>query len=72
MTAVREQTTNLPPRILVRTFWMLHRAAYRFTGGRFGLSRPEEGAKFGMLRLDKIGRRSSRSRVTMLGCYMDR
>jgi F420H(2)-dependent quinone reductase len=71
MTAVREPSTNLPPRIVVRTFWKLHRAAYRLTGGRFGLARPEEGAKFGMLRLATLGRRSGRSRVTMVGYYED-
>ena len=71
MTAIREQTATTPPRILVRSFWKLHRAAYRITGGRFGLSRPEKGAKFGMLRITTIGRRSGKSRVTMLGYYED-
>lgn len=50
---------------------MLHRAAYRVTGGRFGLSRPEAGAKFGMMRLDTVGRRSGRTRTAILGYFED-
>ena len=34
MTAVREQAPRTPPRFVVRTFWFLHRAAYRLTWGR--------------------------------------
>ena len=60
-----------PPRVFVRTAWLLHRAAYRITGGRFGLSRPEAGSKFGMLRLTTIGRRSGQSRVAIIGYYED-
>ena len=63
MTAVREQAPRTPPRFVVRTFWLLHRAAYRLSGGGFGLSRPEAGSKFGMLRLPTIGRRSGQPRM---------
>ena len=59
------------PRPLIRTFWLLHRFAHRATGGRFGLSRPEAGAKFGMLRLATIGRRTGRTRVAIVGYYED-
>lgn len=59
------------PRPLLRTFWALHRAAYRATGGRFGLQRPEHGAKFGMLRVHTVGRRSGKQRNTMLGYFED-
>ncbi len=65
------QAQGLPPRMLVRAFWALHRAAYRATGGRFGLSRPEAGNKFGMLRLSSVGRRSGQARTTMIGYYPD-
>jgi deazaflavin-dependent oxidoreductase (nitroreductase family) len=65
------QVRSAPPRIVIRTFWALHRAAYRVTGGRFGLSRPEAGQKFGMLRLDTVGRRSGQPRMTMVGYYPD-
>ena len=50
---------------------MLHRAAYRVTGGGFGLSRPVAGSKFGMLRLTTIGRRSGEARVAIVGYYED-
>ena len=50
---------------------MLHRAANRITGGRFGLSRPEAGNKFGMLRLTTTGRRSGQSRVAIVGYFED-
>jgi len=65
------QSQGVPPRVLVRTLWALHRAAYRATGGRFGLSQPEAGHKFGMLRLSTVGRRSSQPRMTMIGYYPD-
>ncbi len=71
MTAVREQETRTPPRFVVRTFWLLHRAAYRLTGGRFGLSRPEAGNTFGMLRLATVGRRSGQPRMTIVGYFED-
>lgn len=71
MTARHAQAVRTPPRRLVRTFWALHRAAYRATGGRFGLSRPVAGRKFGMLRLSTVGRRSGQPRMTMIGYYPD-
>jgi deazaflavin-dependent oxidoreductase (nitroreductase family) len=71
MTAVRERAPRTPPRFVVRTFWLLHRAAYRLTGGGFGLSRPVAGNKFGMLRLTTLGRRSGQSRSAIIGYYED-
>ena len=71
MTALREPAPRTPPRFVVRTFWMLHRAAYRVTGGGFGLSRPVAGSKFGMLRLKTVGRRSGEARVAIIGYYED-
>jgi deazaflavin-dependent oxidoreductase (nitroreductase family) len=71
MTAATPQHVKLAPRPLIRTFWKLHRAMYRLTGGRFGLQRPERGAKFGMLRIHTVGRRTGRARVTMVGYYED-
>lgn len=62
---------STPPRPLVRSFWLLHRFAHRVTGGRFGLARPEAGAKFGMLRLTTTGRRSGRTRTAIIGYYPD-
>lgn len=71
MTATTPEQVKLPPRPLIRTFWRLHRGIYRLTGGRFGLQRPERGAKFGMLRLHTVGRRSGRARITMIGYFED-
>jgi deazaflavin-dependent oxidoreductase (nitroreductase family) len=59
-------------RPLLQTFWTLHRAMYRLTGGRIGLQRPERGAQFGMLRIHSVGRRSGKQRTTMIGYYEDR
>lgn len=71
MTATTNEQDTLPPRPLVKTFWKLHRGMYRLTGGRFGLQRPERGAKFGMLRLHTMGRRSGQARIAMVGYYED-
>lgn len=49
---------------------MVHRAIYRFTGGRVGLWQPKPG-KWGTLRLTTAGRRSGRERVAILGYYED-
>jgi deazaflavin-dependent oxidoreductase (nitroreductase family) len=71
MTAVPEQPAGQPPRVLIRTFWKLHRAAYRMTSGRFGLKQPESGARMGMMRLATVGRRSGKPRVAIIGYYED-
>ena len=71
MTAGREQTLRLPPRWFVRTAWVVHRALYALTGGRFGLWRPQAGSRFGTLRLTTRGRRSGRPRVAIVGYYED-
>jgi F420H(2)-dependent quinone reductase len=59
------------PRPLIKTFWAIHRAIVRVTGGRIGLQQPERGAKFGMLRLHTVGRQSGRERIAMIGYYED-
>lgn len=64
-------TASPPPRPLIRTFWALHRFAHRATGGRFGLARPEAGARFGMMRLTTTGRRSGRTRTAIVGYFED-
>ena len=70
MTAERQELRT-PPRVLIRTVWMLHRAAYRLSGGRFGLKQPEAGAQFGFMRLNTVGRRSGKPRVAIIGYYED-
>lgn len=62
---------SLPPRPLIRSAWFLHRFAHRVTGGRFGLARPEAGAKFGMLRLTTTGRKTGRERTAIIGYFED-
>jgi deazaflavin-dependent oxidoreductase (nitroreductase family) len=69
MTAAKRQQPA--PRIFLHTFWALHRALYRATSGRIGLQRPERGAKFGMLRLHTVGRRSGHERIAMVGYFED-
>jgi F420H(2)-dependent quinone reductase len=71
MTAEPQRPTRIPPRVFVRTAWVLHRALLRFTGGRIGLRPPEAGARFGMLRLTTPGRRSGQARVAIVGYLED-
>ena len=71
MTATTQPEVRTPPRFLIRIFWLLHRAAYRLSGGRFGLSRPEAGGRFGMMRLATVGRRSGKPRLAIVGYYED-
>jgi F420H(2)-dependent quinone reductase len=71
MTADRQQAGRTPPRVFVRIAWVLHRALYRFSGGRIGLSRPKAGGKLGMMRLTTVGRRSGQPRVAIIGYYED-
>jgi F420H(2)-dependent quinone reductase len=71
MTAVGERTATLPPRLLIRIAWVVHRALLRFSGGRVGLRRPKAGSSFGMMRLTTLGRRSGEPRVAIVGYYED-
>src|SRR6478672_4756535 len=61
---------RLPPRWFIRLAWVVHRAIYRFSGGRRGLRLPTPG-RFGMMRLTTVGRRSGRERAVILGYYED-
>ena len=71
MTAVTHEGARTPPRALVRAFWMRHRAACGASGGRFGVTGARAGARFGMMQLSTIGRRSGHQRSTMVGYYPD-
>jgi len=71
VTAAKRQEVKPAPRLLLNTFWALHRALYRATSGRIGLQRPVRGTKFGMLRLHTVGRQSGRARVAMIGYFPD-
>jgi deazaflavin-dependent oxidoreductase (nitroreductase family) len=65
-----DQRPWLPPRWFIRLAWLAHRAVYRLTGGRRGLSVPKDDA-FGHMRLRTVGRRSGQERVAMLGYFHD-
>jgi F420H(2)-dependent quinone reductase len=69
MTAV-ERAPRLPPRRVVRSFWLLHRVIHRVTLGRLGLWSPKPG-KWGTLTLTTTGRRSGKARTAILGYYED-
>jgi deazaflavin-dependent oxidoreductase (nitroreductase family) len=60
----------MPPNWFIRGAWAVHRAIYRFTGGRRGLWRatPE---KWGTFRLHTVGRTSGKERIAILGYHED-
>ena len=60
----------LPPRWFIRGAWALHRAIYRFSGGRVGLGPPSD-KTYGTMRLHTIGRRSGTPRTAILGYFED-
>ena len=61
---------RLPPRWFIRFAWKVHRALYRWSGGRFGLRRPKPGG-YGLARLTTTGRRSGEARSVMIGYYTE-
>jgi deazaflavin-dependent oxidoreductase (nitroreductase family) len=61
---------SVPPRWVVRTAWVVHRAMVAVTRGRLGY-RPATAQKWGMLRLHTVGRRSGRERLAILGYIED-
>ncbi len=60
----------LPPRWVITTAWKIHRALYRWSGGRFGLRRPSPDS-YGLGEMTTIGRRSGEPRSIMFGYYLD-
>jgi deazaflavin-dependent oxidoreductase (nitroreductase family) len=65
-----DHAPRVPPRWFVRAAWVVHRAIYRFTPGRFGLW-PAKPGTWGAMRLHTTGRRSGRRRTAILGYYED-
>jgi deazaflavin-dependent oxidoreductase (nitroreductase family) len=65
------QAPRLPPRWVIRTAWVVHRAIYRLSGGRLGLSVPAPDGKYGTMRLTTIGRHSGAERDVILAYYED-
>lgn len=73
MATAADTTQKAPPSVprwLVRTIWIVHRALYRLTPGRFGL-RPATTSQWGMLRLRTVGRRSGKARIAIVGFIED-
>jgi deazaflavin-dependent oxidoreductase (nitroreductase family) len=66
----RSEAARLPPRWFVVSFWHVHRALLRVTGGRLGLWRPKPGG-WGTLRLTTTGRRSGKQRQVVVGYFAD-
>ena len=64
------KSPRLPPRWFVRAAWVVHRAIYRLTPGRFGIW-PAKPGKWGTMRLHTTGRRSGQTRTAMLGYFED-
>ena len=65
-----ERPPRLPPRWFIRSFWVVHRAICRVTGGRLGLRRAKVG-RWGMLRIRTVGRRTGAERTAILGYLED-
>jgi deazaflavin-dependent oxidoreductase (nitroreductase family) len=63
------RSPRLPPRLVIRAIWVLHRAVYRVTRGRFGL-RMAAGEHAGYMRLTTVGRRTGTQRESILA-YVD-
>ena len=64
------RSPRLPPRFVVVSAWVIHRAIHRFTGGRKGLWPPKPN-RWGTMRLATVGRRSGKKRSAILGYYED-
>lgn len=61
---------TLPPPWFVHTFWRLHRALYRLSGGRF-LWTTASKRGWGALHLTTVGRTSGKERSVILGYLED-
>ena len=60
----------LPPRWFIRTAWKAHKALFRMSGGRVGLSEATD-TKEGLALLTTTGRKSGEPRNVMIGYYED-
>ncbi|MDR7276482.1 nitroreductase/quinone reductase family protein [Catenuloplanes atrovinosus] len=67
---VETREVRVPPRLVIRTFWSVHRAVVRCSGGRLGLWRPRNG-RWGAMRLTTHGRRTGRARGVILAYVED-
>jgi deazaflavin-dependent oxidoreductase (nitroreductase family) len=60
----------MPPPWFVHTFWRVHRALYRLSGGHF-LWTPQSKRGWGALHLTTVGRRSGKERGVIVGYLED-
>lgn len=65
-----EKAPFLPPRPVIRLAWKAHKALYRWSGGRFGVT-DSSPTKEGLAELTTIGRRSGQERRVMIGYFQD-
>lgn len=70
MAATSDRAPFLPPRWIIRSAWKIHKALYRWSGGRFGL-RSARSDRYGLAQLTTTGRRSGLERNVMIGYYHD-
>lgn len=68
--AETRRAPRVPPRWVVRTIWLLHRALYSISRRRLGL-RGATKDRWGMLRLTTVGRRTGKERRSILGYLQD-
>ena len=61
---------SMPPRWVVRAYWVVHRSLYAITRGRRGL-RHATADRWGMMRVRTVGRRTGRPRDVILGYFED-
>lgn len=70
MSTTTTEPPSLPPPWFIHTFWRVHRAVYRLSGGRF-LWTTASKRGWGALHLTAIGRRSGKRRDVILGYIED-
>ena len=66
-----KKSASLPPRWFIRLFWVMQRAAYSVTRGRFGLRTATADHQVGMMRLRTVGRCSGEERKAILAYFED-
>ena len=69
-TAAATRAPRLPPPWFKHTFWRVHRALNRLSGGRF-LWTTSSKRGWGALRLTTVGRKSGRARSVIIGYLED-
>jgi F420H(2)-dependent quinone reductase len=66
----RRSKAWLPPRWIIRLFWLAHRRVYKITRGRRGLWRAKPN-KWGAMAVETMGRRSGKQHRVIVGYFED-